>query len=132
MLPKVDQGRSTQLPPIGEGVLVSYIQRYRKLTPHSKLQNRGDPTSTGQHVAPQTPGKRAVRKLARGRGLGARREGDRMLASAENLKNRVRTLFGLFSIVSEPEGPKNLTAYAILKLWDHSDDSIDLSAPANR
>jgi hypothetical protein len=36
----------------------------------------------------------------------------------------------LFSIASEPEGPKNLTTYAILELWDHNDDSIALSAPA--
>jgi hypothetical protein len=50
--------------------------------------------------------------------------------TAENLKNRVRTLFGLFSTASEPEGPKNLTRYAILKLWDHSDDSRGLWAPA--
>jgi hypothetical protein len=63
VLPKVDQGRSTQLPPIGEGVLISYIQHYRKLTPHSKLQNRGDPTSAGQHVARQTPGKRPANAL---------------------------------------------------------------------
>jgi hypothetical protein len=52
--------------------------------------------------------------------------------TAENLKNRVRTLFGLFSTAGEPEGPKNLTAYAILKLWDHNNDSRGLSAPANR
>jgi len=52
--------------------------------------------------------------------------------TTENLKNRVRTLFGLFSTVSEPEGPKNLTWYAILKLWNHGDDSRALSAPANR
>ena len=52
--------------------------------------------------------------------------------TAENLKNRVRTLFGLFSTASEPQGPKNLTAYAILKLWDQNDDSKTLSAPANR
>jgi hypothetical protein len=42
-------------------------------------------------------------------GLIARRAGT--WRTAENLKNRVRTLFGLFSIASEPEGPKNLTAY---------------------
>jgi len=47
-------------------------------------------------------------------GLIARRAGTWL--TAENLKNRVRTLFGLFSTASEPEGPKNLTAYAILIL----------------
>ena len=47
-------------------------------------------------------------------GLIAHRVGTRL--TAENLKNRVRTLFGLFSIANEAEGPKNLTAYAILKL----------------
>ena len=61
-------------------------------------------------------------------GLIARRAG--AWITAENLKNRVRTLLGLFSTASEPEGPKNLTMYAILKLWDHNDDSRVLSAPA--
>ena len=51
--------------------------------------------------------------------------------TAENLKNPARTLFGLFSTTSEPEGPKNLTAYAILKLEGQNDDSIDFSAPAS-
>jgi hypothetical protein len=50
--------------------------------------------------------------------------------TAENLKNPVRTLFGLFSTASEPEGPKNLTAYAMLKLWEQNDDSREFSAPA--
>ena len=50
-------------------------------------------------------------------GLIARCAGTRR--TAENLKNRVRTLLGLFSTASEPERPKNLTAYATLKLWDH-------------
>jgi hypothetical protein len=59
----------------------------------------------------------------------ARRAGTWLTAG--NLKNRVRTLFGLFSTASEAEGPKNLTAYAILKLWKQNDDSIDFSAPAS-
>jgi len=63
-------------------------------------------------------------------GLIARRAGTWL--TAENLKNRVRILFGLFSTASEAEGPKNLTTYAILKLWDHNDDSKALPAPANR
>jgi hypothetical protein len=60
----------------------------------------------------------------------ARRAGTRR--TAENLKNPVRTLFGLFSTASEPEGPKNLTAYATLKLQGQNDDSKALPAPANR
>ena len=61
-------------------------------------------------------------------GLIARRAGTWL--TAENLKNPVRTLFGLFSIASEAEGAKNLTAYAILKLGKQNDDSSDVSAPA--
>jgi len=61
-------------------------------------------------------------------GLIARRAGTWL--TAENLKNCVRSLFGLFSTASEPEGPKNLTAYAILKLLEQSYDSRGFSAPA--
>jgi len=84
-----------------------------------------------QHVARERwqPAK-ARRDNELAAGLTARRAGTWF--TAENLKNRVRTLLGLFSTVSEPEGPKNLTAYAILKLWDHNDDSKALPAPANR
>jgi hypothetical protein len=47
-------------------------------------------------------------------GLIAHRAGTWLTAG--NLKNRVRTLFGLFSTANEAEGPKNLTTYAMLKL----------------
>jgi hypothetical protein len=57
---------------------------------------------------PATRQPKARRDSELAAGLIARRAGTWL--TAENLKNRVRTLFGLFSTASEPEGPKNLTA----------------------
>jgi len=81
-------------------------------------------------LSPSCPSTKARRDNELAAGLIARRAGT--WRTAGNLKNHVRTLFGLFSTASEPEGPKSLTAYAILELWDHNDDSKALPAPANR